>query len=207
MERRGNVLEALIEAQTVELVTAYKQLEEASLTDALTGLRNRRFIQQTVGADAATVLRNHARGESPQGGADLVFLMLDLDHFKHVNDTYGHAAGDAVLVQVAGILRRLLRESDHVARWGGEEFLIVARFIDRRRAPELAEKIRAAIAAHIFTLPDGTGVQRTCSIGFAAFPFAAAQPQSSWEAVIDVADAGLYKAKREGRNRWVDGAA
>ena len=207
VQRRGIDLEALIEARTVELLAAYKQLEEASLTDALTGLRNRRFIQQTIGADVATVLRTHTHGASPQGGADLVFLMLDLDHFKHINDTYGHAAGDTVLVQVANILRRLLREADHVARWGGEEFLIVARFIDRRRAPELAEKIRAAVAAHIFALPDGSGVQRTCSIGFAAFPFLGAQKQGSWEAAVDVADAGLYRAKREGRNRWVDGGA
>jgi predicted signal transduction protein with EAL and GGDEF domain len=89
-------------------------------------------------------------------------------------------------------------------RWGGEEFLVVARFVDRRDAPELAEKIRAAIAGHDFRLPDGTAIQRTGSIGFAAFPFSPAQPRAvAWEEVVDAADHGLYAAKRSGRNRWV----
>ena len=135
---------------------------------------------------------------------DLVFLLLDLDHFKSVNDTYGHAAGDAVLVQTAAVLRGVFRASDFLVRWGGEEFLVVLRFVDREQGSELAEKIRAAIAAHEFRLPDGTVLTRTCSVGFAAFPFAPAQPRAvTWETVIDVADAGLYRAKRTGRDRWV----
>ncbi len=207
METRGGELETLIEARTVELIEAYKRIEEASLTDALTGLRNRRFIEQAVGADAATVLRDHANGEGSSGTADLVFLLLDIDHFKQVNDTYGHSAGDAVLVQLGETLRRLFREADHVARWGGEEFLIVARFTDRRRAPELAEKTRAAVEAQTFRLPDGSGIQKTCSIGFAAYPLASTLADAPWHKAIDVADAGLYRAKREGRNRCVDGAA
>lgn len=206
-EQRGNQLETLIEARTVELLDAYKRIEDASLTDALTGLRNRRFIEQAVGADAAKVLRDHSSGDAPIGTSDLVFLLLDIDHFKQVNDTYGHSAGDAVLVQLAEVLRNLFRESDHVARWGGEEFLVVARFTDRRRAPELAEKIRAAVEAHIFRLPDGTGVRKTCSVGFAAFPGPGTPPDGAWHKTIDIADAGLYRAKREGRNRWVDGQA
>jgi diguanylate cyclase (GGDEF)-like protein len=199
MEARGRELEALVESRTVELRDAYARIPEASLTESLTGHRKRRFIQQTVEADAAAVRRLHAGGEGSSGRADLVFLLLDLDHFKQVNDVYGHAAGDAVLMQVAGVLRGLVRTGDHVARWGGEEFLVVARFTDRRRGPELAEKIRAAVEAHLFRLPDGTELRKTCSVGFAAYPND--RDADSWQAVIGIADAALYRAKREGRNR------
>ncbi|HJU41911.1 MAG TPA: two-component regulator propeller domain-containing protein [Vicinamibacterales bacterium] len=216
IERRGRELEGLVASRTAELRDAYARIEEASLTDALTGLRNRRFIQQTVDADAAAVRRLHAGGEAQSGRADLVFFLLDIDHFKQVNDVHGHAAGDAVLVQLADILRGLTRTSDHVARWGGEEFLVVARFTDRNRGAELAEKIRAAVEAHVFRLPDGTELRKTCSLGFAAYPNvgAARGPHDAdsaswggqtWQAAIGIADAALYCAKREGRNRWVAG--
>jgi diguanylate cyclase (GGDEF)-like protein len=202
VEKRGSELEALVEERTAALRDAYARIEDASLTDALTGLRNRRFVQQAVDADAATVVRLHAGGEGASGRADLLFILLDIDHFKQVNDAHGHAAGDAVLVKVADILRELFRTADHVVRWGGEEFLVVARFTDRGRGPELAEKIRAAVEAHVFRLPDGTELRKTCSIGIAAYPNSAAP---TWQAAIGVADAALYVAKREGRNRWVAG--
>ena len=94
------------------------------------------------------------------------------------------------------VLRATFRSSDYLVRWGGEEFLIVARFIDRAEAIALAEKLRAAIEAHEFVLPDGTMLRRTCSIGVAAFPSGL-----SWEQTVDAADQALYDAKREGRNR------
>ena len=201
IQARGRQLEAVVAARTAELRDAYARLEQASYTDALTGLHNRRFIQQTVDADAATVRRLHEDGAGSSGKSDLIFLLLDLDHFKQVNDKHGHGAGDAVLRQVADILRGLFRAADHVARWGGEEFLVVLRFTDRRRAPDLAEKTRAAIAAHEFRLPDGNVLRNTCSIGVAAYPVNGdAVP---WTSAIDVADAALYQAKREGRDRWV----
>jgi diguanylate cyclase (GGDEF)-like protein len=202
LQARGRKLEQLVRERTLELEEAYARIEEASLTDPLTGLRNRRFLEQSIAADLALVKRRYREGS--RENADLVFLLLDLDHFKSVNDTYGHAAGDVVLVQAAAVLRGVLRSSDHVIRWGGEEFLAVARFVDRRNAPELAEKVRAALAAHPFKLPDGTVLRRTCSLGFAAYPFAPSNPRAvGWEEVVDLADAGLYTAKRTGRNRWV----
>lgn len=202
LQARGRRLEQLVRERTNELEAAYARIEEASLTDPLTGLRNRRFLEQSIEADLALVNRRHQEGDSE--GADLVFLLLDLDHFKSVNDTYGHAAGDAVLVQAAAVLRGVMRSSDHVVRWGGEEFLAVARFVDRRNASELAEKIRAALAAHPFQLPDGTVLRRTGSIGFAAYPFAPSEPHAiRWGEVVDLADSGLYAAKRGGRDRWV----
>ncbi|HVR98236.1 MAG TPA: two-component regulator propeller domain-containing protein [Thermoanaerobaculia bacterium] len=202
LQARGRKLEQLIRERTLELQEAYTRIEEASLTDPLTGLRNRRFLEQSIAADLALVDRRYQEGHPEE--ADLVFLLLDLDHFKSVNDTHGHAAGDAVLVQAAAVLRGVMRSSDHVVRWGGEEFLAVARFVDRRNAPELAEKIRAAFALHPFQLPDGTVLRRTCSLGFAAYPFAPSEPRAvGWEEVVDLADSGLYAAKRSGRNRWV----
>jgi diguanylate cyclase (GGDEF)-like protein len=159
-------------------------------------LRNRRFLEQTINAD----LEIAARGGTDR---DLVILMIDLDHFKSVNDQYGHAAGDAVLVALAQLLLHTVRTSDTVVRWGGEEFLIVVRFINRVHAAEIAEKLRSAVAAHSFRLPDGAVIRRTCSIGFAAWPFSQAAPRAlSWERVVDLADAALYMSKHSGRDAW-----
>jgi diguanylate cyclase (GGDEF)-like protein len=195
LEARSETLERLVRERTSELETAYARIEEASLTDPLTQLRNRRFLEQGIAADVEIAVRRHE---------DLVFLLLDLDHFKSVNDTYGHAAGDAVLVQTAAVLRSVFRASDHVVRWGGEEFLAVARFVSRGDAPALAEKIRAAIASHPFRLDDGTVLERTCSIGFAVYPFLPARPRAvGWEEIVGLADLGLYAVKRSGRNGWV----
>ncbi len=193
LQARGRQLERLVSERTAELERAYERIEEASVTDPLTGLRNRRFLEQTIGADVELAIRN---------GQDLLFLLVDLDHFKSVNDTWGHAAGDAVLVQTAGVLRAAFRVSDTIVRWGGEEFLVVARFIDRREGAGLAEKLRAAIEAHPFEIPDGSVLHRTCSIGVAAFPSGV-----TWEQTVAHADAALYEAKRSGRNRYVESAA
>lgn len=192
LHARKRTLEQLVAKRTRELETAYAKIEEASLTDPLTGLRNRRYLEQNIDVDLEI---------SSRGGVerDLVILMVDLDHFKSVNDRYGHAAGDAVLVELARLLQRTFRASDHVVRWGGEEFLIVARFVDGALAAELAEKLRAAVAEHPFALPDGTVLRRTCSIGVAVWPMA---PPVTWERAVDRADAALYEAKRGGRDRW-----
>ena len=186
---RSRRLERIISERTLELEEAYARIEAASLTDPLTQLRNRRYLEQAIGADLQLAER---RGE------DLVVLLVDLDHFKGVNDQYGHAAGDAVLVQTADVLRAVFRASDHLVRWGGEEFLVVARFIDRSNGPDLAEKLRAAVEAHPFVLPDGTELRRTCSIGVSAWPI----PRLTWDQVVQLADQALYEAKRNGRNQF-----
>ena len=188
----------------LRLAAANERIEETSLTDALTQLRNRRFLEQALGSDLELAARRHEGGRAGDGEADLVFLLLDMDHFKSINDSYGHAAGDAVLVQVAALLRSVFRASDHVVRWGGEEFLIVARFLGREKGPELAEKVRAAVEAHAFRLDDGTLLKRTCSVGFAAYPFSPRRPRAcGWQEIVEIADLGLYAAKRKGRNGWV----
>ncbi len=211
LEARGRALEQLVQERTLslaetnqELTVAYRRIEEASLTDPLTRLRNRRFLDQGIESDLDLSARRHEDGHTGSGETDLAFLLLDLDHFKTVNDTYGHAAGDAVLSQTADLLRSTCRASDHLVRWGGEEFLLVARFCDRADAPTLAEKIRATIAAHPFRLDDGLEIRRTASIGFAVYPFAPAAPRAvGWQEIVAMADLALYAAKRRGRNRWV----
>ncbi|MFS2139026.1 diguanylate cyclase [Duganella sp. Dugasp56] len=201
--------EQLLE-KNLELERAYKALEEVSLTDQLTGLRNRRFFLQNVDADVAMSLRGYDAGQHReltecdlQAANDLVFFMVDLDHFKEVNDRYGHAAGDAILVQMQERLREVFRESDYVIRWGGEEFLVLARATHRDEARAVAERMRRAVADRDFDLPDGGRLAKTCSIGFACFPFMPEQPRLlSWSQVVELADQGLYIAKRSGRNAW-----
>jgi diguanylate cyclase (GGDEF)-like protein len=210
LEARGRMLQRLVDERTAELAeknrqleSAYARIEEASLTDPLTGLRNRRYLEQTIGADLELALRR-SRDEADRDALPLlVFLLVDLDHFKSVNDTYGHAAGDAVLRQTAEVLRAAFRASDHVVRWGGEEFLVVARFVHAFEGAAFGEKLRAAIEQREYVLPDGRTIGRSCSIGFAAFPFLPSDPRGvDWHDVVDIADAALYAVKRSGRNGW-----
>jgi diguanylate cyclase (GGDEF)-like protein len=182
-------------------------LELASLTDPLTGLHNRRFLSEHIEADTAQSIRRHEDclrdGVAQADNADLIFFLIDIDYFKQVNDQYGHAAGDAVLCQMRRRLLTTFRESDYVIRWGGEEFLVVARGTHRRKAPELAERARAAVADVPFVLPDGTALPKTCSIGYACFPPAPQAPQGAdWQVVTEIADAALYEVKNSGRNGW-----
>lgn len=202
--------QAQLQGKNLELEQAYKALEDVSLTDQLTGLRNRRFFLQHVEGDVGMSLRSYdapLRSALPERdqvpGKDLVFFMVDLDHFKEVNDRHGHAAGDAVLVQMQERLREVFRESDYLIRWGGEEFLVLARATRRDDARVVAERIRNAVARRPFVLPDGQALTKTCSIGFACFPFVPAEPRLlGWSDVVELADQALYVVKRSGRNAW-----
>ena len=202
--------QAQLVEKNLELERAYQTLEEVSLTDQLTGLRNRRFFLLHVEGDVGMALRQHddplrgsAASEAGGPGRDLVFFMVDLDHFKEVNDMHGHAAGDAVLVQMQERLREVFRESDYLIRWGGEEFLVLARATHRDDAKVVAERIRKAVAQRPFILADGTALDKTCSIGFACFPFVQEEPRLlSWSEVVELADQSLYLVKRSGRDAW-----
>ena len=213
--RHRRVLEARVRERTEALEEAKAaltakslELEEASLTDPLTGLRNRRFLDRQMPADAALALRHYellsdapATGESEQ---DLLFFLIDIDHFKRINDAHGHMAGDAVLEQMRGRLQQVFRATDYLVRWGGEEFLIVARGTPRSRAAELAERARQAVASQVFAVEGGIRLAQTCSVGFSAFPLCPALPRAlDWHSAIDLADAALYEAKEAGRNAWV----
>jgi len=214
LRHRQLELEHKVRERTAELRALHQALEEksvqlelSSVTDPLTGLHNRRFLSDHIEQDLAASLRRSqetlAAGGQPLD-TDNVFLLLDIDAFKRINDHHGHAAGDAVLVQFGARLRSVLRESDYLVRWGGEEFLAVARDTDRLRAEELAERMRAVIAATPFLLDDGSELAVSCSVGFACMPFEPERPQArSWQQVVNLADLGLYAAKRSGRNAWV----
>jgi diguanylate cyclase (GGDEF)-like protein len=195
LRRRAERLEQLVEERTSELAQANAALEKMTVTDPLTGLRNRRFLAQRIDAEVALALRQRT---------DIVFFLVDIDHFKAVNDELGHAAGDRVLSQIRERLEDVFRASDYVLRWGGEEFLAVTRSGNRGDAPEIAERLRCAIAGRPFVLDGGQLLSKTASIGFAAFPFSPSERQAlTWEQVVEVADQALYRAKHSGRNTWV----
>jgi len=214
LRHRQLELEHKVRERTAELRALHEALEEksaqlqlSSVTDPLTGLHNRRFLGEHIEQDLAASLRR-AQETLAAGGqpldTDSVFLLLDIDAFKRINDRHGHAAGDAVLVQFGARLRAVLRESDYLVRWGGEEFLAVARDTDRAQAAEMAERMRTAIADQPFRLDDGALLDVTCSIGFACVPFEPERPLArSWQQVVHLADLALYAAKRSGRNAWV----
>jgi diguanylate cyclase (GGDEF)-like protein len=203
LEAARQALDTMVRERTTELEHAMSQLEQASLTDPLTGLRNRRYLSTHIEPDQQLSIRAHDK-ESLSGSMDLLFFLFDIDHFKSVNDTYGHSAGDAILVQFAQILRDGFRSSDVLVRWGGEEFLAVSRFVNHEIAAELAERLRRQIEAHAFDIGGGRSVRKTVSIGFAAFPFVPDQPSLvGWEQVIDIADTALLAAKRTQRNAWI----
>lgn len=212
LEHKVTERTAELQNKNAELENAYAQLEAISLSDPLTGLNNRRYLQKLIPMDIAKVQRDY-EPQPPNKiqqkvARDLTFFVLDVDFFKSVNDLYGHAAGDQLLIQLSGVLTKICRESDCIVRWGGEEFLIVSRFVDRDEASLMAERVRKSIEQHNFELPDGSSLKKTCSIGFASFPFVHDHPLSlSWEQVIDIADRALYAAKKSGRNISVGLAA
>lgn len=187
-----------------ELKRTNTVLEEASLTDPLTGIRNRRFFSATIEADISQTLRSYGNSHDPCT-RDLVFYLIDADDFKDVNDRFGHDAGDRVLVEMARRVASCIRHSDVLVRWGGEEFLIVSRYTDRREASILAARVLAAVADKPFDLcQSDEAISRTCSIGWAAFPWLPNDPEAvDYEEVLNLADQGLRQAKQSGKNRAV----
>ena len=200
--------EQLLVAQG-ELKLLNRKLEDASVTDPLTGLKNRRFLYQSIETDIATLERQCKANSSLNPHASekingLTFVVMDIDKFKKINDTYGHRAGDTVLVQLSNILTENLRESDFVVRWGGEEFVIVLRYLPRKQALSSIQRVFDAIKKHNFTLDQETSTQLTCSMGVASYPFYAQKTKEiPWEQVVNIADTALYCAKQSGRDCWI----
>jgi diguanylate cyclase (GGDEF)-like protein len=200
-EKQRASLEQQVAERTQQLHVANLALELASQTDPLTGLHNRRYLSNQIPADLAFYERENRR----TGGSDntLLFALVDIDHFKRINDTYGHKAGDRVLQQVSEVLRRQVRVGDYLVRWGGEEFLLVCRPSARHFVPVLGERIRRAVAEHSFDLGDSVHVSLTCSIGLAESGLYLNGMQSvGWEQLVELADAALYWVKENGRNGW-----
>jgi diguanylate cyclase (GGDEF)-like protein len=174
------------------------ELKQQSARDPLTALYNRRHFQEFMrGHEDAE--RRHAAGE----GSDMVSAMylLDVDHFKHINDTYGHGAGDAVLREIAVALREILRETDMIVRWGGEEFLAFLPAVPRNSLDEVARRLLTGIPARTVDY-QGTTLSVNVSIGFAPFPLVPGSADGmSWERAVNIVDMALYLAKGHGRNR------
>jgi diguanylate cyclase (GGDEF)-like protein len=193
---------------SLELQRKNLELQEISFTDVLTGVWNRRYMEEILTAEAGQVLRNYqrARGNDirKMDHRDLVFIMVDMDFFKEVNDIHGHPAGDRLLQLVAQRLSTVVRKSDVLVRWGGEEFLIMTRSTDPSGTPAFCSRILEVISAEPFELGYGISVRKTCSVGWAAYPWC----RRAYEAIcaeesIELADAALYRAKALGRNQGV----
>jgi diguanylate cyclase (GGDEF)-like protein len=204
--RRRGELEKAVAQRNAELMQKNKELEEISLTDPLTGTRNRRYFYETIPTDTAQALRSHLKTsgpeETPHTRQELIFMLVDIDRFKRVNDELGHAAGDRLLQEVAKRIASVMRRSDDLVRWGGEEFLLVCRTTNRENAGLLCSRVLEAIREVPFDVGNGVEIHKTCSIGWAPFPWLLEDVGLlSINNVIELADKALYLAKREGRNR------
>ncbi|MBI4698777.1 MAG: GGDEF domain-containing protein [Nitrospirae bacterium] len=164
-------------------------LRESALSDPLTGLYNRRFLQEYTETLVSGVLRRKKT---------IGLIMCDLDYFKQVNDAYGHNIGDALLKETASAIKKCVRVSDLVIRFGGEEFLVLMLDINEGETMGIAEKIRETIKETKIKVPDGS-LSKTISLGISEFPL---DTDSFWQA-IKFADVALYKAKDTGRNKSV----
>lgn len=198
-------LEGLVSARTLQLEEANRMLEDQMLHDPLTGLYNRRFLGLTMPEQMARITREleGGKGRPFLGGHPMAFFLLDVDHFKRVNDEHGHGAGDQVLVELAARFREATRDSDTVIRWGGEEFLVVARQMGTSDPATLAERLRRCVESKPFPIDGGLQLSLTLSVGFCPFPLSNRLPTMPWDKAVMLADRALYAAKRSGRNRWI----
>jgi diguanylate cyclase (GGDEF)-like protein len=183
LQRMNAELEGLVTARTEELVEKNRQLEVLSVTDKLTGLYNRRKLDELLEDELIRRRRYQL---------DFSIIMLDIDHFKRVNDTYGHGVGDEVLIAVAQLLRENTRDADALGRLGGEEFVVICRHSNAEGGVYAATKLREAIAKYQFL---GVG-QVTASFGVAL-----CRSEDTAATVLARADAALYRAKAGGRDR------
>lgn len=200
LTRRRAVLETIVAQRTDALALANQQLEQASYTDPLTGLRNRRYLLNQLPQDLAFYRRKGV--ECYDEDTILLFLLVDIDHFKQINDSHGHGGGDLVLQQFSALLSELVRVGDYVTRWGGEEFLIVSRPLSQHHAISYASRICTVISAHPFAVGAPTPLRLTCSVGFAEYPLRNTPPSLDWQDLVELADRALYHVKETGRNGW-----
>lgn len=184
LEAQNLVLERLVAQKTQELQQAVEEIGRVATTDKLTGLSNRLKIDDYL---------DLAMQQAEECGEPLSLILLDLDHFKRINDTLGHLFGDRVLRESSQLLCANIRATDLLGRWGGEEFLLISPGMALSAAVERAERMRLAVRSHVFAGLDHT---QTASFGVACH-----RPGESREHLIARADMALYRAKQEGRDR------
>jgi diguanylate cyclase (GGDEF)-like protein len=170
----------------------HEQMYESALRDGLTKLFNKRYFHDRLDGELKFAQRHQTA---------LALLLLDVDHFKQVNDQRGHLVGDVVLAAIGEILAAAVRNEDVVARFGGEEFAIISRSTERSQARVLAERLRKTVETANIDAEDGAPIKVTISVGIAAFPDVAAKEPDE---LIEAADKALYRAKTAGRNRISD---
>lgn len=187
----GNSLSFRFSLATEEEEEALRRVFEAAMTDGLTGLFNRKHTDERLAAELAFAVRH---------GTPLSVVLVDVDFFKRVNDTHGHPAGDAVLRAVSRAMAQQLRTEDVLGRYGGEEFLVVARGTGKDEGMRIAERLRANIAANPIIF-EGITIPVTASFGVASVSCCAAP--ATREALVALADERLYRAKETGRDRVV----
>jgi diguanylate cyclase (GGDEF)-like protein len=194
VEHMGSII-----AICLENVISNEMLKYIGLTDALTGVYNRRYIDRRLVEEVARARRQ---------GYRLSCLYIDVDHFKQVNDTYGHQAGDDVLREVASRIKAELRMSDALGRFGGEEFVVLLIDADVESASVVAQRIRASVANQLFLLGEGQGLAVTVSIGVAALDESERELaiEDAAQELVAQADGALYEAKQQGRDRVVTAA-
>lgn len=186
------LLKEQVKARTAELDERNERLQALSFTDSLTGLRNRHYFFSIIDS----LINQETEHEA-------ILCLVDIDHFKRINDTYGHAAGDIILQKFAEILKQCTRKSDIVVRWGGEEFLLLMPNMSRQDACELVERIRLQVSSYPFMINDHI-LTCTCSMGFAPLPLVPERRKwLNWEQTLELADVGLYIAKETRRNAWL----
>ena len=187
LEALNRNLESLVEKRTLELKLANERLSELAMTDPLTKVMNRRaFSKKLIEEIDRSTRYKHS----------LIIAMIDIDHFKHFNDTEGHVLGDEALKKVAQIFLSNLRKSDSLARYGGEEFIIMMPETKLNSGMEICERLRTAIENHSFQGQERAGYL-TVSIGLCEFP----ESGDNAEDLVKSADKALYEAKQSGRNR------
>ncbi len=188
LERENARLIEQMRTLNLELTESNRKLDDISKRDELTGIFNRRYLMESLGHEAA---------RSERYGAPLSFVLFDLDFFKHINDTYGHTAGDLVLKQFAAAVSGRLRKTDIFGRYGGEEFVAVLTDTPLDKAAAIAEDIRSMIEGHTFGY-EHTPLRLTVSAGVAGMVAG-----MKMEDLVELSDRGLYQAKNSGRNRVV----
>ena len=211
LEREVAERTAELASRNEELQGLNEKLAEASVTDSLTGLRNRRFVDQFITTEISMVERRLNERLEPEADSEqrdssklLFFMMIDLDGFKLINDTYGHHAGDDVLVEVKEALVECCRRSDVIVRWGGDEFMIIGHASSFAGVKILAERIRESVAERRYAVGGGNVGRLSASIGISPFPFSDGEVGVvGWEVVSGIADQAAYLAKQNGRNAWV----
>ena len=184
------------------LVEANDALKQLSTTDPLTGLHNRRYLYEQMENEPQRLAR--LREQMPEDDPVLGFALIDVDHFKRINDNHGHHIGDRVLGVLGDRLNRFARTGDHVVRWGGEEFLVVFQGLPRSHSTSVLQRLFEATVSRPVEMDDQVELEVTCSIGFAELPLLSdeAVDMIGWESVVEIADQALYRVKRRGRNGW-----